>query len=171
MRRVRFFALAIALAFTCLAAGAGAGESAPPPEPGREADLAALRQLVQQFQAAIVAHDGKALSGLFLPGQNFWLSVLDDGAYAAAKAKNPAARKVTASTSQKFADFVAASDKPVEERFTNVRIDTNGAVASVYFDFDFLVAGTVNNRGSETWQLVRSEDGWKISSMLYSVGR
>jgi hypothetical protein len=52
-----------------------------------------------------------------------------------------------------------------------VRIDTNGAVASVYFDFDFLIDGKVGNRGSETWQMVRAEEGWKISSMLYSIDR
>ena len=166
MRPVRFFALPIA--FALLSGSAAAGEASP--ALGREADLAALRQLVQQFQDAILAQDGKALAGLFLPDQNFWLSVLDETAYAQAKARNPAARKVTAWTSRKFIDFVAGSDKPVEERFTNVRIETNGAVASVYFDFDFLVAGVVSNRGSETWQLVKGEDGWKISAMLYSVG-
>jgi hypothetical protein len=59
----------------------------------------------------------------------------------------------------------------VEERFHNVRIETNGAVASVYFDFDFLVDGKVTNRGSEAWQMVRDEQGWKIGAMLYSMGR
>jgi len=52
-----------------------------------------------------------------------------------------------------------------------VRIDTNGTVASVWFDFDFLVDGKVTNQGSETWQLVRTDDGWKINAMLYSVDR
>jgi hypothetical protein len=42
-----------------------------------------------------------------------------------------------------------------------------GGVASVYFNFDFLSGDKVSNRGSETWQMVRAEDGWKISSMLY----
>jgi glycyl-tRNA synthetase (class II) len=51
-----------------------------------------------------------------------------------------------------------------------VRVDTNGAVASVWFDFDFLDDGKVTNRGSESWQMVRAEDGWKISSMLFSIG-
>lgn len=65
---------------------------------------------------------------------------------------------------------VQAADN-FEERFYNVRIDTNGAVGSVYFDFDFLQDGKVTNRGSETWQMVRGEDGWNIGAMLYSMGK
>lgn len=157
--------LATLIAAAILAAPAAAAQS------GHEADLAALRQLVQQFQAAIIAHDGPALAALFLPEQNSWLSVHDDASLAAARARDAQARKVMPSTAQRFVAFVAASDKPIEERFANVRIDTNGTVAAVYFDFDFLVAGAVTNRGAESWQLVNGGDGWKISSMLYSVGR
>jgi hypothetical protein len=160
-----FPSLALAFAVACLTAPVDAADTS------HEADVAAIRQVVQQFQSAIVAHDGKTLGSLFLPDHDSWLSVLDDASYAAAKAHDPAARKVMPSTWQKFADYVSTTPKPVEERFYNVRIDTNGAVASVYFDFDFLVDGKVGNRGSETWQMVRAQDGWRISSMLYSIGR
>ena len=139
--------------------------------PAHAADADAIRQVVHQFQSAIAARDGKTLGSLFVQDGGSWLSVLDDTAYAEARARNPAAKKLESSTWQKFADFVEHSAKPVEERFYDVRIDTNGPVASVWFDFDFLVDGKVTNRGSETWQLVRTDDGWKILAMLYSVGR
>lgn len=162
---MRFLALS-AIALACLAAPVHAAG----PDT-HDADVAAIRQVVQQFQAAIVAHDGKSLGALFLADADSWLSVLDAPTWDEARAKNPAARKVMRSTWQKFADYVQHAPKPVEETFRDVRIDTNGTVASVYFDFDFLADGKVTNRGSESWQLVRAEDGWKISSMLYSVGR
>jgi len=138
---------------------------------GPEADVASIRQIVQQFQAAIIAHDGKTLGGLFLQDHDSWLSVADDKTWADVKQRHPEAKKVLHSSWKEFADMVQKSPKPIEERFYKVRIDTNGAVASVYFDFDFLSDGKVTNRGSESWQLVRAEDGWKISSMLYSIGR
>jgi hypothetical protein len=161
MRALLSFVLFVLL---CLTGPARAADT-------READVAAIRQVVEQFKAAIVAHDGKALGALFLQDHDSWLSVADAETWAAVKARNPTARKVLPSTWKEFAGFVQNSPKPVEERFYNVRIDTNGAVASVWFDFDFLVDGKVGNRGSESWQLVRAEDGWKISSMLYSMGR
>ena len=139
--------------------------------PAHAADVedAAIRQLVQQFQTAIVAHDGKTLGSLFVQEGGAWLSVLDEPTYAAAKARNPTVQRLQPSTWQKFADFVTHSAKPIEERFYDVRVRTNGTVASVWFDFDFLADGKVTNRGSETWQLVRTDDGWKIFAMLYSV--
>jgi hypothetical protein len=139
------------------------------PARAANADDAAIRQLVQQFQTAIVAHDGKTLGSLFVQEGGSWLSVLDEPTYAAAKARNPAAQRLEPSTWREFADFVTHSAKPIEERFYNVRIDTNGTVASVWFDFDFLAGGKVTNRGSETWQLVRTDEGWKIQAMLFSV--
>ncbi len=68
-----------------------------------------------------------------------------------------------------FCDFVGKTDKRIEEKFSNVRINTNGTVAMVYFNYVFLINGIPSNHGDETWQLVRTEAGWKISSMLYSV--
>jgi hypothetical protein len=164
MRPLRRLILAAATA-ACLHAPVHAADSGP------AADVAAIRQVVQQFQAAIVAHDGMTLGGLFLQDHDSWLSVLDDATYADVKKRHPAAKKVMHSTWKEFADFVQKDPKAIEERFYNVRIDTNGAVGSVYFDFDFIHDGKVSNRGSETWQMVRAEDGWKISAMLYSVGR
>ncbi len=157
-----------AVLFALLVAGVA---HASPAADAHDADVAAVNQVVEQFKAAIIAHDGDALKKLFLQDHDSWLSVADEAMWRDIKARNPAARKVVPSTFQKFAEFVQTSPKPIEERFYRVRIETNGAVASVWFDFDFLIDGKVGNRGSESWQLVRAEDGWKISSMLYSMGR
>jgi hypothetical protein len=66
----------VALAAVCCCAPVHAADGA------HEADTAAIRQVVQQFQDAIRSHDGKTLGGLFLPNQDSWLSVLDDASYA-----------------------------------------------------------------------------------------
>ena len=153
----------------CLASPSHAAENTAPG--ARAADVAAIHAVIDQFKAAIIARDGKTLGSLFLQDHDSWLSVADDATFSAARARNPAAAKVVPSSWKEFAAFVKNSPKQVEERFYRVRIDTNGAVGAVWFDFDFLVDGKVNNRGSETWQMVRAPDGWKISSMLYSIGR
>jgi hypothetical protein len=169
---MRAFLTTVTFAVCCLAAPAQAADKADKPDnAARAADVAAINQVVEQFKAAIIAHDGKTLDSLFLLDHDSWLTVADDKTWAEVKPRNPKARKVFASSRRQFVEFVQTSPKPVEERFYNVRIDTNGAVASVWFDFDFLQDGKVTNRGSETWQMVRDEDGWKISAMLYSMGR
>lgn len=153
----------------CIAVGMAV--PAPAATPAQPGDVAAINAVVQQFQAAIHARDGKALGSLFLADHNSWLVVLDDGEYARAKARDADAAKVRKSTWKEFADYISNSKVPVEERFHNVRIETNGAVASVYFDFDFLNDGKVTNRGSESWQMVHDGQGWKIGAMVFSVGR
>ena len=159
MRSVLSFILLAA----CLAAPVHARDT-------HEADVAAIRQVVEQFKGAIIARDAKTLGGLFLQDHDSWLSVVDQQAWTAIKARDAAARKVQPWSWKKFAEFVQNSPKPVEERFYGVRIDTNGTVATVWFEFDFLIDGEVTNRGSECWQMVHAEDGWKISSMLFSSG-
>ena len=164
MRVLSSLAFVLAVFVSC-AAPARAADAA------HDADVAAIRQVVQQFQAAIIAHDGKTLGSLFLQDHDSWLTVADTTTWSEIKAKLPAARKVGRSTWQKFVEFVQTSTVPIEERFYDVRIDTNGAVGSVYFNFDFLSDGKISNRGAESWQMVYTEDGWKISSMLFSIGR
>ena len=135
---------------------------APEDDPAAAAQSGAL---VTAFQAAIVAKDKAALEAMFLPADNSWLTV------ASSRAKlKPGQPRVRASTYGRFAEFVGTSKEAIEERFYNVRIHTNGSIGTVYFDFEFLVDGKVTNMGSESWHLVKTDNGWKISSMVYSIG-
>jgi ketosteroid isomerase-like protein len=131
------------------------------------ADEAAIEQVMKQYHAAILAHDGTELSGLFLPDASLWLSVLTDSAYARARAKSPA-QKVRVSSYQEFAKLVSTTPKSFDPEHSNVVIHTDGTIAAVYFDFVFNVDGKANNRGSEAWQLVKAADGWRIASIIYS---
>jgi ketosteroid isomerase-like protein len=132
------------------------------------ADETAIEQLMKQYHAAILAHDGTTLSGLFLPDANLWLNVLTDSAYAQAQARSATAQKVCVSNYRDFAKLVSTTSKSFDPEHSNVVIHTNGTIAAVYFDFVFNVDGKANNRGSETWQLVKSADGWRIASIVYS---
>jgi ketosteroid isomerase-like protein len=132
------------------------------------ADQAAIEKVMAQYHAAILAHDGTALSALFLPNANLWLNVLTDSAYARAQSKSATAQKVRVSNYRDFAKLVSTTPKSFDPEHSNVVIHTDGTIAAVYFDFVFNVDGKANNRGSETWQLVKAADGWRIASIIYS---
>jgi len=127
-----------------------------------------VQQLVERFRQAIVAKDGEALRGMFLPGAS-WLQGLDEASFARVRARKPEAHQFNPGSVEKFAGFVEKSAAANEEIFDNVRIETDGTVGMVYFDYRFLADGGQTNHGVETWQIVRVSDGWKISAMLYSV--
>lgn len=121
--------------------------------------------IVKAFQAAIIARDRAALEAMFLPADNSWLTVASERI----KLK-PGQPRVRPSTYRQFAEFVGTSKLPIEERFHNVRIHSNGSIGTVYFDFEFVEDGKVTNRGAESWHMVKTENGWKISSMVFSLG-
>ena len=124
----------------------------------KAASRAQIQQVVDQFKAAIKAHDGEGIRKLFLPGSS-WLQGLDEASWGKVKGKKPEARQFMPGDYQKFSQFVAAATKPVEETFDNVRIETDGTIGTVYFDYTFLDAGKLTNHGNETWQLVRTPEG------------
>jgi hypothetical protein len=133
-----------------------------------QAEETAIEQVMKQYHAAILAHDGATLTGLFLPDANLWLNVLTDSAYAQAQAKSANAQKVRINSYQDFAKLVATTPKSFDPEHSNAVIHTDGTIAAVYFDFVFDVDGKANNRGSETWQLVKTVNGWRIASIVYS---
>lgn len=129
---------------------------------------AEIGKVIQQFQAALNAHDAKGVSALFLNENVSWYTAMGEAGFTKVEAKHPDAMPYRAGTLKAFTDFVGSGKVVVEERFHDVRIETDGTVASVYFDFDFIANGKVDNRGAETWQMIRTPAGWKIAAMLYS---
>ncbi|WP_213947997.1 hypothetical protein [Luteibacter sp. dw_328] len=130
-----------------------------------------IKQLVDTFKAAIIARDGAKLDTLFVPENTSWFSALDQASLEQTRMKKPDAKRVRPEPDayKGFTKFVGSTNHAIEEKFDNVRIDTDGIVGSVYFDYVFLLDGKPTNHGNETWQVVRTDNGWKINAMLYSV--
>lgn len=131
-------------------------------------DVADIQRVMDTFHHAVATHDGDGVSKLFLDHGSTWVTVLSDKAFTAARVKNASAQKVRVSSYGDFSTFVSSTKSDLDPRHTDVRIMSDGAVASVYFHFDFVIDGKVENRGDETWQLVKTVDGWRIVAITYS---
>jgi hypothetical protein len=143
-------------------------QAADVPVDARASAHAEVQQLVERFKHAVLVKDGDAIRGMFLPG-GCWFRVLDQTSLTAVRAKNPESKQLNPSSYEDFAKFLGTSSASLEETFDNVRIETDGTVGTVWFDYRFIKDGKQSNHGMETWQVVRDGDGWKISAMLYSV--
>jgi hypothetical protein len=130
-------------------------------------DTVDVQHVIDAYHAAVVTHDGSRLAHLFLP-QSLWLNVLSDEAYARAKAKSPDAVKIRVGSYTDFAKLVSTSKASFNPMHTHLEQNSDGTIASVYFDFAFLVDEKEENRGSETWILVKGTDGWRIAAITYS---
>jgi hypothetical protein len=113
------------------------------------ADYAQIQRLVDHFKDAIHTKNGDAMRGMLLPGGT-WADVLDKDSFAKARAVKTGVQQFTTGV------------------FDNVHIETDGIIGTVSFNYKFLMDSKLMNHGVETWQLVHTEDGWKISAMLYS---
>lgn len=131
-------------------------------------DSVAIQHVMDDFHDALVAHDGARLGALFIPEGSTWLNVLSDDAYAHEKATKPNASKIRVGNYTTFAQFVSHSPASLDAKHTHIHIASDGTIASVYFDFVFFIGGKEENRGHETWQLVKGADGWRIAAITYS---
>jgi hypothetical protein len=127
-----------------------------------------VQHVIDAYHEAVLNHDGTRLANLFIPQGSMWLNVLSDDAYARAKAKSSDAQKIRVGSYADFAKVVSASKASFNPTHTHLQENSDGTIASVYFDFVFLVDGKEQNRGSETWVLVKGSDGWRIAAITYS---
>jgi hypothetical protein len=73
----------------------------------------------------------------------------------------------TSSPRRFFSSNVKAKAK-VDETISNVRIDSDGDIGQVWFDYTFVNGSYKENWGKESWQMVRTADGWKIAGVVWS---
>lgn len=128
-----------------------------------------IHQVMAQFQKALKDKKKDDILALFVTDDVPVTASASDKTLARVRAKKADAAKILFSTSEKFATEIGAGKDSPEERFSNIKIDSDGAVAAVSFDFVFLGDGKPLNIGKEAWLLVNTEKGWKISSIAYSM--
>jgi len=131
-------------------------------------DCLDIQHVMDLYHEAVIVHDGARLATLFIPEGSAWLNVLSDDAYARAKTKSPNAAKIRVGNFRDFAELVSRGKANFNPTHSKVQIQSDGTIACVYFDFVFFSDGKEVNRGSETWQLVKGTDGWKIAAITYS---
>jgi hypothetical protein len=131
-------------------------------------DSAEVQKVMDTFHRAVVNHDGAQIAALFIPEGSTWLNVLTDEAYTRARAKTPGVSKIHVGSYKDFVNFVSNSKVSLEPRHSHVKIFSDGTIAAAYFDFEFMIDGKLENRGSEAWQLVKGSDGWRIAAITYS---
>ena len=139
-------------------------------------DVAEIQDIVEKFRISIISKDKATFVSLFYsdnPEHVTWQFVTDDERVARIQKTKPEERKTHRMPESNYLTFIDGITKPGsrarEEVFRNVVVDTDGEVASVNFDYSYLADSKETNWGREMWHLVRTEAGWKIISVIFSV--
>jgi hypothetical protein len=151
------------------------GCTSVPRSHGAETDVVAVKQVVESFRVAILKKDKPAYMDLFFsskPEEIGWQAVVEDARLEVIRRDRPQAIKARRIPTNNFVgliDSVVASKTTEEEQISALSVDTDGEVASASFDYVYLSDGRATNWGREQWQLVRTERGWKIYSVVYTI--
>jgi len=132
-----------------------------------------IEAVVETFRTALIKKDKEAFLRLFVKEDIVWIGVTTDASVEMLYANRPRPEmkrppKLFPGTLRGFIDAVAKDPTPLDEIFSNVRIETDGDVAQVWFDYTFMEGSYRANWGKESWQLVRLDSGWKIASVIWS---
>jgi hypothetical protein len=135
----------------------------------------AIDTVIEQFRVAIIKKDKPTYMSLFFsdkPEDIGWQFVSEDVRLEKIRKDKPnaiKARKIPSNNFLSLIDEAVSTTESREETISNVKIDTDGEIASVGFDYVFLANGKKTNWGKEYWQMVRVESGWKIFSVVYTI--
>lgn len=162
----------VLLAACLLCAPALAQDGAPAPDPQAHAKRE-IGVVIEAFRTAIIDKDKPKFLALFpASGPVAWQSVIGDANLRRLRLTKPGIGKANYNAKYNHVSFIdgIVEDKArTEETFDNIRIETDGEIASVIFDYRFLGDGKESNRGQEAWHLVRTDAGWKIVSVIWSM--
>lgn len=135
-----------------------------------QTDRQQLEQVVESFRLSLINKDKASFMKLLYSETIPWIGVIKDKSMNMIEDRGDKVSKITPGASPvKFIDSIVSDTEAVEEKFDNVRIDSDGDIAQVWFDYSFNRGDYRANWGQEAWQLVRTTHGWKINSVIWSM--
>ena len=127
----------------------------------QDADRAQVIAVVQSFFDAMEKPDAELAKKILMPDARFFSAAERDG-------------KVTVRPSTGEA-FVAGLSNPNRgkalERMWNPEVRVQGSIAQLWTRYDFHNNGTFSHCGIDAFSLVKTDDGWKIASAMWTVER
>jgi hypothetical protein len=128
--------------------------SAQAPDPDRDAVLGA----VQAFFDTMTARDVEGARKILQPQGRFHAMRLRDG--------KP---DVHAFANEEYFADLQSSKQTMRERIWNPEVRVHGLIASVVAPYDFWIDGKQSHCGTDSFDLIKTEDGWKIAGGVYTV--
>jgi ketosteroid isomerase-like protein len=132
-----------------------------------------IEQVIESFRSAIANKDEEAFLKLFMKEDVTFAGVTTDASIERLYANRPQPQmkrpaKLYATTPRKFISAIARNAAKVDEIVSNVRIDSDGDVGQVWFDYAVVSGNYRKMWGKESWLVVRTADGWKIAGVVSS---
>ena len=124
--------------------------------PARATDTAAVREIAEAALAAITIEDWGALTDLMV-----------DETVIVAAVERQGTHQYRARTPEQERN--GPTDVDIVERGFDPDVRVAGNVGLVWFPYDLYVDGEWSHCGVDVFTLIRTDAGWRIASLIYSV--
>ncbi|QTN39785.1 hypothetical protein HZ996_11730 [Cryomorphaceae bacterium] len=134
-----------------------------------DSDQRALEQLTVDFKNAIKDKDSTAFNALFFSPSVDFTGIMSEKTEWSIKEGYPEFEGIAVSDHRSFIRDICKADGPQEERFYHVKIDADGAVGTVRFDYSFHSGSKMIQWGHEIWNVAKDQETWLITDVVYSI--
>ena len=151
----------LTLLLTLISLPALAQESWPPKQQ--------LNEVITSFQAAIAEKDSVKFNQLFFHERVPFTGIMSKDTEMSIKKNYAEFEGISVSNSSKFIREICNAKEAQTEGIYDIHISTDGIIASISFDYDFLSDGRMIQWGHEKWNLVFAGGEWLITDVVYSI--
>lgn len=128
-----------------------------------------ISNVIETFRLSIISKDKETFTSLFYSESIPWIAVFSDEMVNAKRKEKPNFPR-----SIDFGKFgppvkMISDEEEQEEKMWNIKIETDGYLATVHFNYSDHRGGIKKAFGTEAWDLIRDESSWKIVSVKYTV--
>lgn len=128
-----------------------------------------IRDVIEQFRISIIKNDKDTFSSLFFSDEVPFIAVFSDEMLASKRIERPNyPAAVDFGKLGPPANLISESDEQ-EEKMWNIKVQTDGHLASVHFDYSDHDNGKKKAWGTESWSMVKVDTDWKITSVSFTV--
>ncbi|MFT4202423.1 MAG: hypothetical protein QM610_00795 [Chitinophagaceae bacterium] len=127
-----------------------------------------ILEVVKIFAKSVKDKDSVSYLNLFHHQPIVWEGVNKDKSLNKFREKKPEMNDCFSDNYIEFIRRIVKSGKIFEEKYDNIQIINDDKIATVFFDYTFIIDSDVKNWGSESWQLIKTNGNWKITSIIFS---
>jgi hypothetical protein len=123
-----------------------------------DAERDAVLAVVQSFFDTMAAKDATTARQILLPEGRFY-----------AVGDQTSKVRIRAFTVEEYLFDLPAMKQSVRERFWNPEVRIRGFIANVWTPYDFWTNGRLSHCGIDSFDLIKTEQGWKIAGGTYTI--
>jgi hypothetical protein len=123
-----------------------------------DTDRDAVLQTVQAFFDTMTAKDVEGARKILQPQGRFHAMRMRDG--------KP---DVRAFSNEEYFATLQAGEQKMRERMWNPEVRIHGLIATVVAPYDFWIDGKLSHCGTDAFDLIKTEEGWKLAGGVYTI--